>query len=151
MLKKLIAASLIASTLAVVGCTSMPSSTQQAKNLELLQNKTWVMTHIGAVEYKTDPRANNIPSIQFDGNEMRVSGADGCNRLMGTYAVKGNQITLGQMGATQMMCMGTMELAGKYTEALNKVASYQVYEKTLKLLDRHGNVVLQYTSAIQPR
>ncbi|OTG84022.1 META domain-containing protein [Acinetobacter sp. ANC 4648] len=149
MLKKLIATVLISSTLAVVGCTSMPSTIQQEQNLALLQNKTWVMTHIGAVEYKTDP--NHVPSLQFNSNDMRVSGTDGCNRLMGSYVIKGNQINLSPMAATKMMCMETMELSNKYNEALSKVAGYQVYGQTLKLLDRHGNVVLKYKSTVQPR
>ncbi|OTG64693.1 META domain-containing protein [Acinetobacter silvestris] len=151
MLKKLIATVLISSTLAVVGCTSMPSTIQQEQNLALLQNKIWVMTHIGAIEYKMDPHAPNAPSIQFNSNEMRVNGTDGCNRLMGTYVVKGNQINFSPMAGTKMMCMETMELSSKYNEALSQVAGYQVYGQTLKLLDRHGNVVLKYRSTVQPR
>lgn len=147
MIKKVITASLLASTLFFVGCNSMPSNAQQEKNVTLLQSQTWVMTHIGAVEYKTDATAHNVPSLQFSQTEMRLSGADGCNRLMGAYAIKGNKMTLGQLASTKMMCMNTMELADKYNEALGKVAGYQVYNKTLKLLDQHGNIVLQFTSA----
>lgn len=143
MLKAIISSTLIASTLLVVGCATTPSADQQAKNLSLLQNKNWVLTHIGATELKTDPKSRNIPSIQF-GSDLRVSGADGCNRLMGQYAIKGQQITLGQLGSTNMYCQNTMQLAGTYTEALNKVKGYQVYDKTLKLLDQYGNRVLEY-------
>lgn len=151
MLKKIIAATVISASLLAVGCSSMPSAVQQEQNLTLLQNKTWIMTHIGATEYKIDPSAQNIPSIQFHANDMRVSGTDGCNRLMANYMIKGNQISFGPMAGTKMMCPDTMELSSKYTEALSKVAGYQVYGHTLKLLDRHGNIVLKYVSAMQPR
>lgn len=151
MLKKLFIAAALSSTLAFTGCATTQSSAQQAENLALLQNKTWILTHIGSVEYKTDPAAHNVPSIQFDAATQRVSGADGCNRLMGTYSVEAHQLNLSQLAGTRMMCQNTMELADKYNQALAKVAGFQVYAKTLRLLDRQGNPVLQYESAVQPR
>ena len=143
MLKAMVSTALLSSTLFVVGCTSTPSADQQTKNLTLLQNKNWVLTYIGATEFNADPNARNSPSIQF-GSDLRVSGSDGCNRLMGQYAIKGQHITLGQLGATNMYCKNSMQLASEYTEALNKVKGYQVYNKTLKLLDQYGNRVLEY-------
>lgn len=151
MLKKFLVASALTSSLIMFGCSSMPSAAQQQSNLTQLQNKTWILTHIGAVEYKTDPSAHNVPSLQFDSATQRVSGADGCNRIMGGYTIKGEQLSLSQLAGTQMFCTNTAELAGKYNEALGKVTGYQVYAKTLRLLDSHGNPVLQFESAIQPR
>lgn len=57
--------------------------------------------------------------------------------------IKKHEINLGQLASTKMMCQNTAELSSKFNEALNKVAGYQVYGQTLKLLDRHGNPVLQ--------
>lgn len=151
MLKKLVLSCLVASTLAFTACTSMPSGNQQQKNLALLQNHTWMMTHIGATEYKTDAHAQSAPSIRFDSASMQVSGADGCNRIAGNYAIKGDHLTLGQMASSRMLCPNNSELSAKYTDALSKVTAYQVYDRTLRLLDEHGNVVLKYTSMIQPR
>ena len=65
---------------------------------------------------------------------------------MGSYVVKKHEINLGQLASTKMMCQNTVELSSKFNEALNKVAGYQVYGQTLKLLDRHGNPVLQFKS-----
>lgn len=151
MLKKLIMTGLVAITFTAVGCSTTQVSSKQQEHLNLLQNKTWILTHIGATEYKTDPTAHNVPSIQFDSATQRVSGADGCNRIMGGYSIQKDKLSLTQLAATQMMCVNTAELASKYNEALGKVAGYQVYGKTLRLLDEHGNPVLQYESAIQPR
>jgi len=55
------------------------------------------------------------------------------------------------MAGTKMACLNNDNLDQKFNEALAKVANYQVFGKTLKLLDRHGNVVLQFTSPVQPR
>jgi heat shock protein HslJ len=151
MFKKIIIASAIAISLTAVGCSSMQTSSAQQENLNLLQNKKWILTHIGATEFKTDPTAHNVPSIQFDSATQRVSGADGCNLIMGGYTIQKDKISLSQLAGSQMMCMNTMELAEKYNTALSKVVAYQVYAKTLRLLDAHGNPVLQFESAIQPR
>ena len=145
MLKKIALATVITTTLLMTGCVTSQSTIQQ-QNLELLQNKNWSLTHIGATEYKVDPTANNSPSLQFDATTQRLSGADGCNRIMGSYVVKKHEINLGQLASTKMMCQNTAELSSKFNEALNKVAGYQVYGQTLKLLDRHGNPVLQFKS-----
>ena len=144
MLKKISLATVITTTLLMTGCVTSQSTIQQ-KNIELLQNKNWSLTHIGATEYKVDPTAHNSPSLQFDATQ-RLSGADGCNRIMGSYVVKKHEINLGQLASTKMMCQNTAELSNKFNEALNKVAGYQVYGQTLKLLDRNGNPVLQFKS-----
>ena len=144
MLKKIAFATAITTTLLMTGCVTSQSAIQQ-KNIELLQNKNWSLTHIGATEYKVDPTAHNSPSLQFDATQ-RLSGADGCNRIMGSYVVKKHEINLGQLASTKMMCQNTAELSNKFNEALNKVAGYQVYGQTLQLLDRNGNPVLQFKS-----
>ena len=143
MLKTIISATLVSSLLFVTGCTTVPNSNQQETYLNLLQNKLWTLTYIGATEYITNSSAQNIPSIQF-GSDLRVSGSDGCNRLMGQYAIKEQHITLGQLGSTRMLCQDHMHIAEQYSEALNKVKGYQVYGKTLKLLDQYGNRVLEF-------
>ncbi|WP_179998676.1 META domain-containing protein [Acinetobacter sp. YH12239] len=151
MLKQLLAVSVIGSALLFTACTTTPSAEKQQQALNQLQNKTWILTHIGATEFKTDPTAHNVPSIQFDAASSRLSGADGCNRFMGAYSIKSDKISLSEVATTQMMCVNTQELANRYNAALAKVAAFQVYDKTLRLLDENGNPVLQYESAIQPR
>ncbi|CAB1208501.1 META domain-containing protein [Acinetobacter bouvetii] len=153
MLKKLLALGIIGSAMAFTGCTTTPnpSATIEAENLVQLQNRTWIATHIGNTEIKTAPSAHNIPSLQFDAASKRVSGADGCNRLMGSYEAGRDTLVFGPLAGTRMACLDQNNVAPQFNEALVKVANYQVYGKTLKLLDRYGNVVLQFKSAVQPR
>lgn len=153
MLKKMVLASSVAAALLFSGCETMPSynETQTITHLNLLQNQTWIATHIGNTAIQTAPTAHNIPSIQFDSATQRVSGADGCNRLMGSYTASKDALKLSQLAGTRMACMNNNNIDQKYNEALSKVTNYQVFGKTLKLLDSYGNVLLQYQSAIQPR
>ncbi|WP_111859284.1 META domain-containing protein [Acinetobacter sp. CFCC 10889] len=140
MLKNLLWVGLVSAT--IVGC-STTQSLQQQENLALLQNKTWVMTHIGATEFA---KKAETPIIQF-GSDLRISGSDGCNRVMGNYAVKDHRLNLGEIASTKMLCQNNMDVVAKYNTALKQVMGYQVYNQTLKLLDKHGNVVLQYHTA----
>jgi copper homeostasis protein (lipoprotein) len=153
MLKKLTAIAILGSALTLMGCETLPntSATQTANSLQQLQNRTWIATQIGNTEIKTAPTARNIPSLQFDAVTQRVSGSDGCNRIMGSYTAGKDTLTLSQMAGTKMACMNNDQLDQKFNTALAKVTHYQVYAKTLKLLDRHGNLMIQLESAVQPR
>jgi len=50
-----------------------------------------------------------------------------------------------------MACLDNNNVSQKFNQALDQVANYQVFGKTLKLLDRHGNVLIQFKSSVQPR
>lgn len=153
MLKKLTAIAILGSVLTVMGCETVPNTatTQTANHLQLLQNRTWIATQIGNTEIKTAPTVRNIPSLQFDASTQRVSGSDSCNRIMGSYTAGKDTLTLSQMATTRMACMNNNQLDQKINEALAKVTHYQVFAKTLKLLDRHGNLLIQLESAVQLR
>lgn len=151
MLKQLFVITALSSSLVISGCETVPPQDNVTTNLNQLQNRTWIATYIGNQEIKTAPSAHNIPSIQFDAATKRVSGADGCNRIMGSYNAGKDTLTFGPLAGTQMACLNNNGLDRKYNEALAKVTHYQVFGKTLKLLDRYGNPLIQYESAVQPR
>ena len=153
MLKKFLAIGIMGAAIAVTGCqtTQNPAANIEAANLVQLQNRSWIATYIGNTEIKTTPTARNIPSLQFDEASKRISGSDGCNRIMGSYEAGRDTLILSQMASTRMACLDNNTLSEQFNAALAKVSNYQVFGKTLKLLDRHGNVLIQFTSPIQPR
>lgn len=151
MLKKTLSVALLGSALLFAGCQSTSSSSAaEVNSLQMLQNRTWIATQIGAQSIKTNPTAHNIPALQFDQATQRVSGADGCNRLMGTYQATGDTLVFSQMASTKMACIDNT-LPNQFNTALANVTNYQVYNNTLKLLDRHGNLLIEFTRAKQPR
>lgn len=52
-----------------------------------------------------DTNDSSSPSLEFAAGG-RVSGTDGCNRLMGHWAQDGTSVTLSGMAATMMYCEG---------------------------------------------
>ena len=149
MLKNLLAVGVIGTAILVTGCQTTPNAAAgiQANNLSLLQSKTWYLTQIGHTEIKTTAD-RNTPTLQFDQSTQRLSGSDGCNRIMGSYTAGRDTLTLGPVASTRMACLNNGNIDQQFNEALAKTANYQAYGKTLKLTDRHGNVVLQFTSEV---
>ena len=153
MLKKIALAALLGSSLVLTACQSTPSTpsdTITQANLLQLRQSTWILTHIGRLEVRADTSVRNLPSLHFS-SDNRVSGADGCNRIMGSYTVGRDTLNLSQLATTRMACLNNTAIPAKFNEALGQVTHYQVYNKTLKLLDRQGNPVLTFSSSVQPR
>ncbi|PJG44789.1 hypothetical protein XA39_00770 [Acinetobacter tandoii] len=151
MLKKTLSVALLGSALLFTGCQSTPtSSATEMNNLQMLQNHTWIAIQIGSQMIKTNPSSRNIPALQFNEATKRVTGADGCNRLMGTYQATGDTLVLSQMASTKMACIDST-IPNQFNAALANVTNYQVYNNTLKLMDRHGNLLIEFASAKQPR
>lgn len=148
----LLSLSLLSSVLFLSACQSLPSNANQksAQNLASLQNRTWIATQLGNTDIKTTPNARNIPNLQFNVSNQ-VSGADGCNRVMGTYQTKNDKLEFAQLASTKMACIDDNGVPQQFSEALSKVKRYQVFNKTLKLLDQHGNVLIQFSSPVLPR
>lgn len=144
MFKKLILTTGVVSALTLAGCATMTNPSTD-RNLAMLQNKNWLVTEINGVEYKVNPAQTvNIASLMF--NNSALSGSDGCNRIMGGYTVKGTQIALTQLAKTQMACLNATDTPEKFTQALEQVTNYKVSEKTLKLLNNDGKVLVELKS-----
>jgi len=143
MLRKIILATSVVTSLTVVGCsTSMPNPSTD-RNLAQLQNKNWVLTEINQVVYKADPSQSAVPTMIFDNSE--VSGNDGCNQFMGGYAVMGTQIKFANLKSIENnACSSATNLPQKFSQALSQVVSYDASKNELKLLDSNNNVVIQF-------
>jgi heat shock protein HslJ len=153
MLKTIRLATLVSCILFITACQNTPTrpsdSITHTHFLQLHQS-TWILTHLGSLEVRPDPNLRNIPSIQFDADHQ-VSGADGCNRIMGRYTIGRDTLTLNPIATTKMACPQNTFIPAKFNQALRQVTHYQVYNQTLKLLDSSGNPLLTFIRSVQPR
>ena len=145
MLKKYFGITLLGAMIALSGCETMPTQTSASQisaiNQANLVQRTWTATQLGNSMLKTEANRQNLPYLNFDAATQTVTGSDSCNRLSGSYVAGRDTLQLGQLATTRMACLNNNNLDQKLHEALNKVTHYQVYGKTLKLLDRHGNLL----------
>ena len=141
MLKKYFGITLLGAMIALSGCETMPTQTSASQisaiNQANLVQRTWTATQLGNSMLKTEANRQNLPYLNFDAATQTVTGSDSCNRLSGSYVAGRDTLQLGQLATTRMACLNNNNLDQKFHEAMNKVTHYQVYGKTLKLLDRH--------------
>lgn len=155
MLKKYFGITLLGAMIALSGCETMPTQTSASQisaiNQANLVQRTWTATQLGNSMLKTEANRQNLPYLNFDAATQTVTGSDSCNRLSGSYVAGRDTLQLGQLTTTRMACLNNNNLDQKLHEALNKVTHYQVYGKTLKLLDRHGNLLIQFETPTAAR
>ncbi|MFQ5942689.1 MAG: META domain-containing protein [Anaerolineales bacterium] len=76
-----------------------------------------------------------------------VTGSAGCNNYGGTYAVNGEQISIGPLAVTEMFCEqpeGTMEQEAEYLIALGSVANWSIDGDQLNLRTEDGARAIAY-------
>ena len=71
----------------------------------------------------------------------RLSGSDGCNRMVGGYALDGARLSFSGIGTTRMACAEGMEEAAAFARALAATAGHRLAGDRLELLDASGRVV----------
>ena len=143
MLRKIILATSIVTSLTLAGCSTSTPNPSTDQNLTQLQNKNWVLTEINQVVYKADPTQSAVPAMRFDSHE--VSGTDGCNQFMGGYAVMGTQIKFANLKAIENnACSSATNLSQKFSQALSQVVSYDASKNELKLLDSNNSAVIKF-------
>ncbi len=107
-------------------------------------------TYWKAVELAGKPTPSQDPKreahLQFQAGG-RVSGSDGCNRITGTYELKGDAVTFGQMAGTQMACIdAAAEVERAFQEALKGATRLTLVGNRLELSDAAGKRVAALTA-----
>ena len=82
------------------------------------------------------------------GKDGTLSGNSGCNTFSGPYTVNENQITIGPLASTMMMCSdpaGVMEQEAQYLTALQSAATYQLEGNVLELRTKDGALAANFS------
>ena len=80
------------------------------------------------------PVVEYSPASLTFGEEGRLSGNASCNRIMATYTVDGDRLTIGPARATRMLCPpALMEQEQRFLAALEEVARAEIRNELLYL------------------
>jgi heat shock protein HslJ len=74
---------------------------------------------------------------------MRVTGSDGCNRIVGGYTSDASNLQFGPLAGTRMACIGLNGRDDAFNRALAQVTGWRVRGRTLELLGQ-GAPVLRF-------
>lgn len=140
-MKKLIFITVIAFGLGSVGCKTK-KTTSENSDYALLNATTW---EVAALEKNPIDKNQNIPSITFNTDEMRISGSGGCNKISGTFKAQANsdQMSFSQTIATRMACIN-METESTFLKLLEKVSSFKVEKNKLIFYDSNRNELISF-------
>lgn len=121
---------------AVAGGTASPAAASAPLPLV---GTTWRLVQLDGKPLSRH-RGNLAPHLllQADG---RVSGAGGCNRILGSYELKGQRIGFSQMGGSLMACMHHMDEEQAFLNALGWAQSWQISDRHLLLRDGDGKAI----------
>lgn len=110
-----------------------------------LENTYWKLTSLRDRPVTvTDSRQE--PHLILHADKKRVAGSGGCNQLIGSYTVDGNQLALGRLASTRRACLQGMDLEQDFLNALPSVRQWRIGGEQLDLLDDSGSVVAQFAS-----
>jgi heat shock protein HslJ len=79
----------------------------------------------------------------------RVSGADGCNAVTGTYQVNADTVSFGQLAGTQTACLNRSETERAFRDALRSAARLVITGNRLELFNAAGRRVAVFAGRDQ--
>lgn len=96
-----------------------------------LAGSEWRPTQIGSTSVSSQSKL----FVQFK-SDRKLTGYGGCNRFFGQYAISGNEIKIGPVGATRMACpKPVMDLEMALFAVLETAKMFRRNENILVLLD----------------
>jgi len=111
----------------------------------VLENTYWKLVRLG-----NNPvilgAGDKEPYMTLMSEKNRVQGFSGCNRLMGRYELKEENITFVPMASTRMACQQGMELESAFMQALEAAAKWKIAGEHLELTDSKGALVARFES-----
>ena len=95
------------------------------------------------------PSASNREAHLVFEADGRVSGSDGCNRVIGSYERKGDALKFGQVGGTLMACVEAQETERAFRDVVKSTAKLSIAGDRLQLFDARGKPVAEFTGRPQ--
>ncbi len=74
----------------------------------------------------------------------RFAGSDGCNRLTGSYELKGETITFSKIAGTMMACPDTAGTERAFKQALPNTRRWKITGDGLELYDADGTRLARF-------
>ena len=142
---KLLGALVVLAAIALAACGG-----KTADSAADLEGTKWTLLSYGTPDSPQVLVGDTEITLQFDVAGGQISGSAGCNNYFGDIEIKGNKLSVGMVGSTEMYCMepeGVMDQETAYTSALTLVESYQIQGEQLRITCADGQVLVFNVSA----
>jgi heat shock protein HslJ len=108
-----------------------------------LRNTYWKLVRLGDAPVEVVEQQQE-PNLVLAGDQPRVSGSGGCNRLTGGFTLDGSKLKFTGMASTMMACLEAGEQETRFLQMLGKVQGYRIEGNHLELLDAGGTVLARF-------
>jgi len=108
-----------------------------------LESTKWILESYGDPDNPQTVIEDTELTTEFLAGE--VSGSAGCNSYFGLYEIDGENITISQIGSTEMYCMepeGVMDQETLYLSALGQAERFIIEDGTLEIFYSGGQVLI---------
>jgi copper homeostasis protein (lipoprotein) len=105
-----------------------------------LQNTYWKLTALNGKPVFV-AKQQREPSLVLHSENSRVAGSGGCNRLMGSYQVRENEVHFGQLAGTMMACPAGMDTEKEFLDTLPHVTRWRIVGEHLEFYDASSTVL----------
>lgn len=112
-----------------------------------LQNTYWKLTALNGKPVSVAEQQRE-PSLVLHSENLRVTGSGGCNRLMGSYEVSGNDVHFGQLAGTMMACPAGMDTEKEFLATLRQVSRWRIAGEHLEFYDASGKVLGRFEAQV---
>ncbi len=132
----------------LLGRAGPESSTDQSSQPVVLEDTHWTLVRL---ENKDLPPTDHrrVPYLLFNAKDHRLSGFNGCNRLVGSYELDGEKLSLSPIATTRMACIAGMDIEQHFTEILQRVSRWKLNERSLELFDSGGNRLARFEASLE--
>ena len=111
----------------------------------MLENSYWKLVRLGN-EPVILGAGDKEPYMTLMSERNRMQGFAGCNRLLGSYELKGEKLKFGRMASTRMACQNGMELEASFMQALESTVIWKIEGEHLELSDSKGTLLARFES-----
>jgi putative lipoprotein len=119
-----------------------PSASPQPRSSRPLEKTYWKAIELDGKAVAAAESTREVFILL--GGTGRVSGSDGCNRIIGAYSVTGDGIKFGALAGTQMACPNTADTERGLRKALAGAARWRIAGDRLELFDATGARLAQF-------
>ena len=106
-----------------------------------LENVRWVLGSIDGQPLPLGVEVTAIFTPGEDSQENALNGSAGCNGYFGSYTIEGQNLEIGPLGATQMMCdEQVMQVESAFLAGLESAQSYETMLKQLTITTASGSL-----------
>jgi copper homeostasis protein (lipoprotein) len=116
-----------------------------------LERTYWRLTQVEGVAVPPNESRNRREAhLLFGSDQGRLVGSDGCNAVIGEYALEGPRISFGKLTGTSRACDAAGNPDQAFRRALAEAAAWRTVGPTLELLDDRGQRLARFGAATPP-